>query len=513
MRLRGFIAPASEQDPGFLYDAIQFARYKYIWKDLEFILYTVRFPYLLTVLEYILFPQDSDETTMSNSKATDALLMAVGQAQFPYKDDREYILVFDQGLWLKSAPLFHEVQKTTWDDVILDQGMKDTISHTIEEFFDNEKRYRDLDVPWKRGIIFYGPPGNGKTLSLRALMHSLSTRREHINLLYVKSIVRVWDIGSIFRVARTYSPCLLILEDIDTLVSGGFQSYFFNEVDGLANNDGIMMIATTNHIDRLDGGLANRPSRFDRKYNFPIPNFEERVLYAEFWRKKLQDKEAVHFPQALSPKIAKITEDFSFAYMKEAFIATLLALARNGPNGSGKDDKDLDDLPFWKEMQKEVKILRDEMRTKHEAVTVALLPMPHPPRLLPPDALNTAPPPQFDLTMPRNHLHPYQALPELTSAHWQTGGVSGHASTNPPPKKYHLEPPYIAPTGPSVSSSDPSGLFASQYARPRKIPIRERGHDLATLGLLSPQQDRDVVSLLDMAKSSLLLIKLGNDTV
>jgi hypothetical protein len=173
--------------------------------------------------------------------------------------------------------------------------------------------------------------------------------------------------------------------------------------------------------------------------------------------------------------------------MKEAFIATLLALARNGPNGSGKDEKDLDDLPFWKEMQKEVKILRDEMRTKHEAATDAWLPMPHPPRLLPPDALNTAPPPQFDLAMPRNHLHPYQARPELMSPHWQSGGVSGHASTNPPPKKYHFEPPYIAPTPPSVSSSDPSGLFVSQYARPRKIPIRERRHDLATLGLFSPQ--------------------------
>jgi transitional endoplasmic reticulum ATPase len=149
LRFRGFIAPTGEQDPGLLYDAIQFARYKYTWKNLEFVLYTVQFPSLLTVLEYVLFPPDSDETTMSNSKATDALLMAIGQAQFPYRDDREYILVFDQGRWYKSRPLYYEVQKTTWDDVILDQNMKDTITHTIEEFFDNEKRYRDLDVPWK----------------------------------------------------------------------------------------------------------------------------------------------------------------------------------------------------------------------------------------------------------------------------------------------------------------------------------------------------------------------------
>ena len=147
-RLRGFFAPSSEQDPGRLYDGIRFARYKYTWRKLEFILYTVAFPRLFTILEYILFPPDSDETTVSNSKATDALLMAVGQAQYPYRDDREYILVFDQR-WYRSRPLYFEVQKTTWDDVILDQEMKETISHTMEEFFDNEKRYSDLGVPWK----------------------------------------------------------------------------------------------------------------------------------------------------------------------------------------------------------------------------------------------------------------------------------------------------------------------------------------------------------------------------
>ena len=146
LRVRGFSAPRSEQDPGFLYDSIQFARYKYTWKKLDFILYTVQFPYMS--LEYILFPPDSDEKVMSNSKATDALLMAVGQAQYPYREDREYILMFDL-MWYKSRELYYEVQKTSWDDVILDEGMKDTISHTIEEFFDNEKRYHDLGVPWK----------------------------------------------------------------------------------------------------------------------------------------------------------------------------------------------------------------------------------------------------------------------------------------------------------------------------------------------------------------------------
>lgn len=81
-----------------------------------------------------------------NSKATDVLMLAVGQAQYPYRD---YILVFDFGVWSQNSTLYDQVQKTSWDDVILDEDMKKTLTHTIGEFFDNESKYKDLDVPWK----------------------------------------------------------------------------------------------------------------------------------------------------------------------------------------------------------------------------------------------------------------------------------------------------------------------------------------------------------------------------
>jgi len=55
-----------------------------------------------------------------------------------------------------------------------------------------------------------------------------------------------------------------------------------NEVDGLESNDGILMIGSTNHLERLDPGIAKRPSRFDRKYLFDDPNEGERELYAEY---------------------------------------------------------------------------------------------------------------------------------------------------------------------------------------------------------------------------------------
>lgn len=57
----------------------------------------------------------------------------------------------------------------------------------------------------------------------------------------------------------------MVFEDLDSVVSDDVRSYFLNAVDGIAKNDGIFMVGSTNHLDRLDPGIAKRPSRFDRK--------------------------------------------------------------------------------------------------------------------------------------------------------------------------------------------------------------------------------------------------------
>jgi len=192
----------------------------------------------------------------------------------------------------------------------------------------------------------------------------------------------------------------LIFEDLDTIITPNVRSYFFNEVDGLKSNDGIFMVGSTNHLDQLDPGISKRPSRFDRKYYFPNPNEKEREEYARFWQTKLKNNKDVEFPDALCRAIAGITEDFSFAYLQEAFVASLLAIAGRKQTPvdkheesksdvahlekrlneatqiersqmSGKDmatqvdndhDKhELDKLILWKEMRKQVTILREEM--------------------------------------------------------------------------------------------------------------------------------------------------------
>jgi transitional endoplasmic reticulum ATPase len=74
-----------------------------------------------------------------------------------------------------------------------------------------------------------------------------------------------YAISEVFQKARDNSPCVVILEDIDSQINDQNRSFFLNELDGLQGNDGLLLIGSTNHLDRLDPGLSTRPSRFDRK--------------------------------------------------------------------------------------------------------------------------------------------------------------------------------------------------------------------------------------------------------
>lgn len=73
------------------------------------------------------------------------------------------------------------------------------------------------------------------------------------------------SMAEVFGKARQLAPCVVILEDLDSLINDSNRSFFLNQLDGLEGNDGLLVIGTTNHFERLDPGLSTRPSRFDRK--------------------------------------------------------------------------------------------------------------------------------------------------------------------------------------------------------------------------------------------------------
>ena len=128
------------------------------------------------------------------------------------------------------------------------------------------------------------------------------------------------------------------------------------------------MIGSTNHLEKLDPGIAKRPSRFDRKYFFDVPTRDERVLYCEYWRNKLRNNKKVDFPKEMSDRIADITGDFSFAYMKEAFVAALLVIVAKGDEEMymRQWDDPLSENVLWKEIKRQVENLRKGMEEERD---------------------------------------------------------------------------------------------------------------------------------------------------
>lgn len=145
-------ARRSDESLGVLAESVQFGKYFYTWKDQEYLVYMVvgeRFGFGLRML-YILG---------SSRESTESLMLEASKWTVDLHDE---ILVFDGGYWNKSRELWQTVQDSSWDDIIMNPSRKKAITGVVDQFFNSKERYAKLQVPWKRGLIAYGPPGNGK---------------------------------------------------------------------------------------------------------------------------------------------------------------------------------------------------------------------------------------------------------------------------------------------------------------------------------------------------------------
>lgn len=233
------------------------------------------------------------------------------------------VLVFEGGCFSKNEELYRAIQSTRLEDLVLPGGQADAIREDVRRFLAAKDVYVRFRVPWKRGVLLVGPPGNGKTHMVRALV-----RETGRPCLYVKSLRThhgsVEDhLAAVFRRARDTAPCVMVLEDLDCLVDDGSRSVLLNELDGFAVNDGLFIIATTNHPEKLDRSLLDRPSRFDRKYHFALPGPDERRRYLERWSASTATELQLTAPAVLA--LADATHGFSFAYLKELTLASMLA--------------------------------------------------------------------------------------------------------------------------------------------------------------------------------------------
>jgi ATPase family associated with various cellular activities (AAA) len=235
---------------------------------------------------------------------------------------RGEILVYHDGYFQKDKQLFESIQTATFDNLILPESLKRQIESDFQSFLNSRETYERYCIPWKRGAIFIGPPGNGKTHTVKAIINQLGKPCLYVRSFKTDGGTEQDNISDVFKRARQNAPCLIVLEDLDSMIDNNNRAFFLNELDGFHSNTGVVVLATTNHPEKLDTAILERPSRFDRKYYFQLPAPSERLAYILKWNEELQPELRVSEPVARD--VVCKTEGFSFAYLKELFVASMV---------------------------------------------------------------------------------------------------------------------------------------------------------------------------------------------
>ena len=243
--------------------------------------------------------------------------------------------------YLKNAKIDPELEhikftkKYTWNDLILPDSVRDELITNVDNLFKNIDIYKKAGLTFKRGIILQGVPGTGKTLIGKILAQNCNS-----SFIWVTSkfLGRADHIATVCKLARALAPTILFLEDIDLYgahrsVSNdkGILGELMNQLDGLVENEFIVVIATTNEVKTVEDALKNRPGRFDRIIEVPKPDYDCRVKLLELFTKP-------HITTDVNLKsIAKLTEDFTPAHVKELVTtAVITAIDSKTINEDGK---------------------------------------------------------------------------------------------------------------------------------------------------------------------------------
>jgi ATP-dependent 26S proteasome regulatory subunit len=147
----------------------------------------------------------------------------------------------------------------------------------------------------KRGLLLYGPPGVGKTHSVRFLMAEMTD----VTIVELSGD-SLHAIGTACSVARTLQPAMIVVEDVDLIAEeremyGGSNPLLFqllNEMDGLAEDTDVVFLLTTNRAEALEPALAARPGRVDQAVALDLPDGDARRRLFALYRGELEVDES-----------------------------------------------------------------------------------------------------------------------------------------------------------------------------------------------------------------------------
>ncbi|HEU4567134.1 MAG TPA: ATP-binding protein [Marmoricola sp.] len=199
----------------------------------------------------------------------------------------------------------------------------------------------------KRGLLLYGPPGVGKTHTVRYLTGQL--RDTTIVQLSGGALHLVREACSI---ARALQPALIVVEDVDLIAEerdhyGGAGPLLFtllNEMDGLDEDADVVFLLTTNRADLLEEALAARPGRVDQAVEIALPDHESRRRLFELYRGAL-DVDTSRLDAVLA-RSAGVTASFLKELLRRAAVIAANSAGGAGPLRVSADDLDaaLEDL-------------------------------------------------------------------------------------------------------------------------------------------------------------------------
>lgn len=185
---------------------------------------------------------------------------------------------------------FRERPTMTREELILPAATFADLRRQVVGVARNSTRLRAAGQHLKRGILLYGPPGVGKTHSVRYLISEL------VGTTVVELTGEtLHGIREACSVARTLQPAMIVVEDVDLIAEershyGGETPLLFtllNEMDGLDEDADVVFLLTTNRADLLEPALASRPGRVDQAVHIELPDREARRRLVELYRGSL----------------------------------------------------------------------------------------------------------------------------------------------------------------------------------------------------------------------------------